>query len=534
MNRVLTLAVLLAVLQGVPALACKYCDAPVGVAPKVQLGAEPFDLRNTGVGLSDDEKAEILADDGGRYAVKSVYFLDTKAADPDKHLLTFDQVIALLKARAARQTAELQKESENGKLGEDERKLGFWLYWSRGSLLTQPEIDFLKGLNPIELGKVAAAKPDEAPTLGPVGADLARQKQDLYQKLKAVTTVEDGGDPKTASLVDGIMRRLLDSSTAREMSEQMLAAGGKVRIRFEDSPHSAVIEKNGVKILSGSAGNQRYENGVITVTFNKLLLQVDPIIQQHDMPDTLGHEMLGHGLLALKADKAGVTDTNAHYRGDEARAGLTGWLVNAELGGKLDDGWMWTYLKNPESYHDELHRNLPYYAGTFSIADMADPMKALMKRKTETRKAIADVPDMIKGMQAWTPRIEHFVKVHGMKPESLNSVRQSIDNAVKVSYPTHLKNLQDIDEYLDVLIAYYSSPVGKKALAKMKTDASNAYFSGNESDLTRLRDRLQSETSGMKAESLTPPQPGQVTWDEFEEMYKNDLRDHPKHWPDEK
>ena len=55
-----------------------------------------------------------------------------------------------------------------------------------------------------------------------------------------------------------------------------------------------------------------------------------------DNAANLAHELLGHAYRKIQAQKAGVLPAFYKYVNDETNARLAGWVVKAELDGKLD------------------------------------------------------------------------------------------------------------------------------------------------------------------------------------------------------
>lgn len=530
-TRTLALLYLLALLAPA-ASACTLCERPAAAAP-APVASEPFDSRRT-PHLLPEERADLLAAESGRYTLKSFHFVDSKAEGPAAHLLSNEGVQAFLKKRAETQVAGLREKGKTGTLTAADRKQALLLYWYRGPLLAATERAYLASLNTAAFGR-APPKPEGSEktevSAGPGAAALAAD-DGLLQRLRDQLVFDDHGDPKEAAELDAAVSRLMESPTARVIAEEFIAQGKKVRLSFEPVENSKVEVVNGKKIINASAGSCDTSGEQVHVRLNKDFLGTDPDFIAAQLPGTLGHELLGHGLEHIKAQKAGVDETYGAYRSNEANAGLVGWIVDAERGVKLDDGHMWNYLRDPEAYHQVLKTNLPYYAGTFSVAELDNVVPVLRQRLANANKELARQPQLTRQEESWRPIIDHFIARHGMKAEAFQSEREAITRYIEETAPSRKTTLTEITVYVQGYIDWYETEAGAKAIARMKKDAKEPFFAEVERTADARRKHLAALTAGKPQEdSFAPPPPGQIDRGELQKMYDKDKKDNPKHWP---
>ena len=517
-------------LLGPAAFACTLCDRPLPQATHEGAAAEPFDTRRP-PGLLPEERTALLAAESGRFTLKSFHFVDGKAAEPKAHLLSNEAAQAFLKNRAQSLVAGLRAKQDAGQLLASDRQQALLLYWYRGPLLAAAERGFLASLNQAAFGR-APPKP-EGSGKGPVSAGPAAAPDDgLLQRLRGQLEFDDHGDPRQAAELDAAVNRLLESPTARTIAEEFIAQGKKVRVSFEPVENSKVIELNGKKIIRASGGSTASDGDKIHVRLNKDYLGTDADFIAAELPSTLGHELLGHGLEHIKARKAGVDDTYGAYHSNEANAGLVGWIVDAERGVPLNDGHMWSYLRDPEEYHRGLKTNMAYYAGTFSTEEMERVVPVLSERLANAKKELARQPQLTAQEKAWLPIIDHFVSVHGIKSASFTSEREAIASYIDDTAPSRQARLQEIIAYVQSHMDWYKTKDGAKDIARMKADAKKPFFAEVERAADARRTHLKTLTDGRpQAESFTPPPPGQIERAELQEMYQKDKKEHPEHWP---
>ncbi|HBL19073.1 MAG: hypothetical protein A2X36_00065 [Elusimicrobia bacterium GWA2_69_24] len=521
-------AALLAASFAASALACRFCDAPSPVPPGTQEADAPLDLR-VPPGLLPGELESIQASDPGRYVLRGSYIDDTRPSSPKAHLVTLAAAQPFFTAPARERVEVLRAKKAAGTLTAEDLKAAQLLFWHRGPLLSEPEREFLRSLNPLQLGPAPAKGKDaKAGTLSVSGGGMAASGDGLIAQF--LQRVELAGDAEQkAALVESV-GLLLGTPTGRQLASEFVATGAKARVGFVEIANSQVLTQNGKKVMNASGGYANSAGDVIQISLNRDYLQTDPQFRRHYMTATLGHELLGHGLESARAKKAGVFPAYGIYRENEANAGLVGWIVTAELGAKLDNGHMWRYLKDPEEYHQGLRVNLPYYTTTFNADEIRDGVATLKSRLERVRKELAGMPGFVSSWESWRPIIVHFVSIHKMVQADFASLLELIDNNVKKYAPSRTATLKGIIAHLETTIAYYETTEGAARLARHKAAFSKPFFAEEEARLQVRRARLEEVTRGKASESFSPPSPGQVTFGELQAMHAKDKKEHPEHW----
>lgn len=378
------------------------------------------------------------------------------------------------------------------------------------------------------------AKPHDGDAAGPLqtgAADpdgLDAKQRALLDGLLARVELKPGDDPRAPALLHETFVRLVRTPTGAEMSARFIAENARAVVEFGVHLSSAVRMVNGKAVLLYSGGDTDTSKHPPVIMLNQGYLETDPAWRGPEMTGTLGHEMFGHAFERQRADKAGVTSSLNHYRGDEANAGLLGWLIELEAGAPADDGNMWNYIQDPEAYHRNLETLMAYYAGTFSVADMKNPLATLKDRRDRVDQARARLHQRRESTDNWRPVVEHFIEVHGMSRDDFSNILASIDGTDKFT-ETEDKEYVHIQSYIDSLSAHWSGD-GAAELATISAESGSPYYVGTEERLQVLRGRLKDLTANRKPEPSAPPVPGQITWDQLSDMYEKDLKDHPEHW----
>jgi hypothetical protein len=522
------LALFLAALAG----ACPVCEAPP--APS-RIPSAVFDTRGD-LALTPAE-LELL--DAG-FRKKDTFYSDP-AADADTHLLTNERALRFVTESQVRTLREKQD------LDAADRLLASRLYWTRGQSLTEKEAAFLRLLNP--LGLKPPAEEGDSPAGGdqvkmvkagfqamglggPVGGVDPQRSAKALDGLKRVVTRESHGDPAQRDLLEEALKRICSTPTGVELAEEFIKLNKPAKISFEvTGPAGGVVEQNGRKILQTSGGNMDASSGQPNVRLNKEYLKTSPGWRENAVASTLAHELLGHGLIYYKSKAAGVEPVNRVYRGDEAMAGLTGWLMDAELGQPLSNGHMWRYMADPEEYHKGLKLNLPYYAGTFSTAEMKAPLTALLERRKAAAAELKRLPAQREEVKDNQKLIDHFVGRHGLDRKKVKTLEEGLQNQ-RVWHDAHEKNLKEIDEYVKKKIDYFVTDAGRKEALELFNKADDPYFKADQARADLLAQRLKARTKGKAQESAFPPPPaGQLTWADLHVMLAQDKKDNPSHWP---
>jgi hypothetical protein len=527
--RIFAWAAALALLPAGPASACPVCvSAP---APSAA-AADPFAFGGP-LALTPVEVDLLL----GRFERRGDHVADPEA-EPERHLLSNERVLDFV---TKAQVAALRAKPEHS---DGDRALAARLYWTRGAALSPVDASFLATLNPLRLGGLEGAKDERsgrrlavfvtasarADALPASTVDAERAAEAL-EGLKRVVTRESHGDAAQRDALEDALARLVRTPTGVELAEEFVKLRQPVKIQFsKPAKEGGVVEQNGRKVLQTSGGFMRPEDGQPNVFLNKEYLLCSPGWREDAIAATLAHELLGHSMIWTKAKAAGMIKVNDVYRGDEATAGLVGWLVSAELGLPLSNGHMWRYLEDREDFHKNLHVNLPYYSGTFSRAEMKAPSAALKARRVTVAAELKRLPAQRAEVARDQAVLDHFVKVHGLDRKKVRSLEEGLKNQ-RVWHDAHEKSLGEIDAYIVARLKHYETDDGRKEAADLLRKSDDRYFDAAEARENKLAARLEKLTAGRSPESSFPATPaGQLSWAEVRKMLAEDKKDNPDHW----
>jgi len=352
-----------------------------------------------------------------------------------------------------------------------------------------------------------------------VGPGSSEQdKAALLAELKKRVVIQDRGVPAEGARLNALLARMMDSPTGRELAAKFIKEDAKAVLAFEEIPNTRVFTIDGRKEFWTSGGHAETHKVPPEVHLNQAYMEA----KAEDAPETLAHELFGHVLETKRAERFGVSNTLSYYQNDEANAGLIGWTVGAELGNKIDNGWAWIYMDNPDNYHKQLKMNLPYYAGTLTTEEMKAPLATYQKRLVEVNKLLQQLPTRKKRNEDWLKIIAHLIETHKMDESSFLTLKESI-KASQDTLPGTEKDLLGIRGYLLYLINLISGEKGKELSASMARDSDNAYYKEMEQVLEKRRQVLSGLMLGKTQQSEAKPgRPGQVSWDQLSEMWKKD------------
>ncbi|MDE2512044.1 MAG: hypothetical protein KGL74_13050, partial [Elusimicrobia bacterium] len=406
-----------------------------------------------------------------------------------------------------------------------------------GAALAWGDKYFLDSLNPNDDG--AAPPPAYAPA-GPGTSPAAAPAPDtLSARLRARLILDDHGDPVQAEALDMAVRLMLQSPTARELAGEFLALNRRVRVSFEKLDGSLVDGDDKHKFVTGIGGLTSHSEGD-WVQINAGYLQTDSRYQFRQIPGTLAHELLGHALNGARAENAGVTAAMNRWRGDEDTAGVTGWLVQAEVDGRVpDDAYCWSYLADPEAYHRALDLVTPYYAQSLSPeeADRVDQVYA--ERLARVAARIAELQAELNDPTDWGAVIDHFQQVHGVEEWRVRGLRDDLRHPKTAEWRVALGRLLDIRAELTADLDGLKDPVKRADAAATAKLMRDPFFADSAKRLAVLSDRLRAlaakaPSAPAAAEDLVPGPHVTVTtslsWDDLRALYRDDRRDHPEHW----
>lgn len=203
----------------------------------------------------------------------------------------------------------------------------------------------------------------------------------LADSLLARVTFTGTSDER--AFFEMLMRRMLESPTARELAGEALASPLPVNARFADLPGTDFYERrDGRKAFDATeAGRALRERDAATIELNRACLSIDPDYARVDCARYLAHELLGHTLGLLRASTPQERSLYLYYD-DEYEARLVGWIVTVELTGRLDDPEAACALADPAAYRRRIQATYPSSAASLSLEEFSDPLGAWTRRRT--------------------------------------------------------------------------------------------------------------------------------------------------------
>jgi len=346
----------------------------------------------------------------------------------------------------------------------------------------------------------------------------AEGKSRLLAALKTRLVIQDRGVPAEGERLNALLSRVLDTPTGRQLAVEFLQEGARAEISFDVIPDTQVLEINGKKTFWTSGGHAHTSTNPPQVHLNEAYLQA----KQEDAPVTLAHELFGHTLERKRAERYGVQDSYIFHQNEEANAGLVGWTVGAELGNKIDNGWAWIYMANPEDYHKRLKTNLAYYAGTLSTEEMQDPLPVYRERLAGADALLLRLPVKKEQNETWLKIIDHLIKLHKMVEEAFKSLVEEIKGVI-ASIPGSEARLGEIRAYLLQLIDKCAGASGQAWAASLKRESENEYFRERARVMDERAKALGTMMLGKTWESeQPPPRAGQVTWPQLKQLWKDE------------
>lgn len=365
----------------------------------------------------------------------------------------------------------------------------------------------------------------------PASADLTKR---FFEKVAL-----DGGSPEGTKALRQAFERMLASPSAREFAERFLAEGVPAVVRFEEFPGSRLVNANGRMLFYAARGYTEWKGDHVLVRMNRDYLGTDDEYRREDLPPTLAHELLGHGTWYARAAKAGLTQAFHHHDLNETNARLVGWITDFELDRRFEESGAWGYLADPIAFLHRLKLRLPYYALTFSTAEMAKAQASLEARSADAKMRRAQLVVELSNHNSWIPVIDHFANKHGIEESRLRALRGYMNDTAQ--------NYRDEIAMVDALVAEVEATIGRM---KAEPSGESEIFLRNASanpmfvELQREADRntrilldqiaaAGAQPGGESDETRRAREEhwrGQITYQDLVEMYRKDRADNPKHW----
>ena len=340
-------------------------------------------------------------------------------------------------------------------------------------------------------------------------------------------------DPSQRETVEAALKLVLTTAVGARRADEFIAESRPVEIAFEIFPGCKVETGWGRRFLDCSSGHTNAEGTALRVALAETFLRTDLAFRRQFLAGVLAHELFGHSLRTIQAERAGVGRAYYHFDGNEADAEATGLSVDAELSDlrlSRDADRYRLFVSSPAAYRDGLQLNMPYYALTFSREELREPV-AVLRRRLELCRAQRVANSKL--LQRWRKRerhVAHLLAAHRgetlagvvVGTAALAEIQGSIARGVQGA-ERRRGMLDDIELAVIQHIDYDSLPAGQKRIAEMNasldTDAGKAFLAAHERDLKSQREFLASKLGHKPAFQVSGhANPGQVTWAQLQKM----------------
>lgn len=367
---------------------------------------------------------------------------------------------------------------------------------------------------------------------------LPAPHHELLTRLLERVALDDGGDAARRAELKSALSRMLQSATSRGLVEDFLASGAKAVIRFEEFPGSRIVETDGRKLFHAPRAftEWRKEDGTVIVRLNQDYLGTDHEFLTQDLPPTIAHELLGHGLWYHRAVAQDAYQAFHHHELNETNARLVGWLTDFELDGRFEENGAWSFLQDPAGFLAYLKLRLPYYALTFSNAELKDPVGTLESRLREAKSKRAQIELERANNASWIPVADHFVKDHGVPESKMRALRAHLKSADQ-SYADDLAVNESLITEVEATLGRMRAETDQASERYLQWAATHPLF------LELERETAERTTRLLDLVRRNPPPPdhasaklaedhwaGQITFDELAKLAQDDQRKHPEHW----
>ena len=396
------------------------------------------------------------------------------------------------------------------------------------------------GKSALESNFMSAASLADGGVIPPAVGDAAnvqpKDKRPLLERMLERVKLDDRGKADEKQALETAFKRLLATPTGKHYAEEFLAEGINARIQFDDFADSQLfLVENRKKFFAAQAYTDWKEDASVVVRLNRHYVDGDAEYMYESLPSIIGHELLGHGLWYGRAAKHALYLAFHYHELNETMARLVGWAIDHELDGKFEDPGAWNFAQDPAQYLANLKLRQAYYAVTFSEREMADPIGTLRSRVEPAKAEIERAKRNLASQKTWTPVLDHFTQEHGIAAHRFTLLRQELADQ-EAYHAAEIVNSQTVVDEVSRLIERLDAETDRASETYLRQASVNALFEHLRTDTERMM-RLVAQLASSAYVPPRPPgprPPDQITWQEFVQMYQDDVaadakRAH-KHW----
>ncbi|MBI5883240.1 MAG: hypothetical protein HZB91_09055 [Elusimicrobia bacterium] len=238
--------------------------------------------------------------------------------------------------------------------------------------------------------------------------------------------VDDRGSAAETRALKRVAASLARSRTAAGLLQE-LAIIGDAKIAFSSSAASVVdasapFDPDRVAIL-GQLAWADFSEPRLRVFLDEKLLPYNP----DRVAPILAHELLGHSLPLLKADKAGLgRRVFARFDSNEVYACLVDAAISLELRLNAYESQAASLMLSTASYMADIRFLGAGYALSLAREEAADPAKAYLSRLAEARTSLKGLPAERRRWKAREALLKHLVDEDGMSRQILKTARSEV------------------------------------------------------------------------------------------------------------
>ena len=361
----------------------------------------------------------------------------------------------------------------------------------------------------------------------------------LLARLLKIAQLDDGGVPERRAALTRAFERMLETPTGRAHAERFIESGFPAVVRFEAFEGSRLFEVNGRKIFYAPRAWTEWRDDHVVVRLNLDYLGTSSEYLEQDLPPTLAHELFGHGPWYARAARENVLQPFHHHELNETNARLVGWLVDFELDHRFEEGGAWSYLTDPVAFMKYLKLRLPYYAVTWSTAELARPRETLEERSLAAQAKREHLQTILSNHSSWNGVIDFFVSKKTLAEASVRALRAYMAETAR-GFEDEIAVLHTLIADVDGIVGRMNAEPDRSSEKFLREAAAHPLFADLQRETDENTRRLLQQVEGTSAkfgdESAAAAKEredhwrGQLTFEGLMEMYRKDRERHPEHW----
>lgn len=333
--------------------------------------------------------------------------------------------------------------------------------------------------------------------------------------------VDDRGSPSETRALRRIAASLARSRTAAGLLQE-LAIIGNAKIAFSSSAasrkdESAPFDPDRITI-QGTLAWANFTEPQLRVFLDEKLLPYSP----DRVAPILAHELLGHSLPLLKADKAGLgRSVFARFDGAELYASMVDSAVGLELRLESYEDEASRLMRSTAAYVAEIRFWGAGYALALSREEAADPATAYRKRLTMARASLRDLAGERLRWKAREALLKHLLDEDGMNRAVLRTARVEVRYRLDTYLPDRRERLPQVIKALEEELAYGRTPTGKSDWKLLAEAAGHPFLKELDEKILFLQSRLRDLRP-----DAAPPRKEWADWSAVQGIAEEDLRRH--------